>query len=44
VISVILPLSNPTSKTEAQPKNILEWTDGRAIVATRQPLSSRDAR
>jgi malate dehydrogenase (oxaloacetate-decarboxylating) len=35
---VILPLSNPTSKTEAQPQDIVEWTRGRAIVATGSPF------
>jgi malic enzyme len=37
-IPVILPLSNPTSKTEAQPEDLIEWTRGRAIVATGSPF------
>jgi malic enzyme len=36
---VVLPLSNPTSKTEAQPEDILEWTRGRAIIATGSPFA-----
>ncbi|HSD49444.1 MAG TPA: oxaloacetate-decarboxylating malate dehydrogenase, partial [Actinomycetota bacterium] len=38
-IPVVLPLSNPTSKTEAQPADIIEWTKGRAIVATGSPFA-----
>jgi malic enzyme len=37
-IPVVLPLSNPTSKTEALPEDIMEWTRGRAIVATGSPF------
>ncbi len=35
---VILPLSNPTSMSEAEPKDIYEWTNGQALVATGSPF------
>lgn len=35
---IVLPLSNPTSKVEALPEDILTWTNGNAIVATGSPF------
>jgi len=34
---VIFPLSNPTSSSEATPQDLVDWTEGRALIGTGSP-------
>lgn len=36
---VIFPLSNPDTNCEAHPKDLLEWTEGRALIGTGSPFA-----
>jgi len=35
---IVLPLSNPTSRAEATPEDIIKWSHGNALVATGSPF------
>jgi malate dehydrogenase (oxaloacetate-decarboxylating) len=35
---IIMPLSNPTSRSEARPQDLADWTEGRALVAAGSPF------
>ncbi len=35
---VVMALSNPTSKCEADPREVVEWTAGAAVIATGSPF------
>jgi malic enzyme len=41
---VILPMSNPTEISEAEPEDVLRWTEGRALVATGSPFDDVELR
>ncbi|KLU16804.1 MULTISPECIES: NAD-dependent malic enzyme [Xenorhabdus] len=36
---IVMPLSNPTSRVEARPEDIINWTEGKALVATGSPFA-----
>jgi malate dehydrogenase (oxaloacetate-decarboxylating) len=39
---VIFPLSNPTSRSEAKAQDLMDWTEGRALIGTGSPFDPVD--
>jgi len=39
---IVLPLSNPTPRAEAIPSDVIQWTEGRALVGTGSPFEPVD--
>ena len=37
-LPIIMPLSNPIKQIEARPEKIIEWTEGKVIIATGSPF------
>jgi malate dehydrogenase (oxaloacetate-decarboxylating) len=35
---IVFPLSNPSKRIEASPQQLIEWTNGKAIIATGSPF------
>lgn len=37
-LPIIFPLSNPSRQVEAKPEDVINWTDGKVIIATGSPF------